>query len=131
MSTRRFDIALLHELIRRAAAEAGAGIVSAKPSPGSAMTCEIGSDAIVDVIRSVKPKLVHLRLETFDLDSEMYGTFGRDAIALRRAFAERDRQEAALEAGFVLDGCLHWMVARTPWYDDFKEKSAGLRRMKQ
>ena len=97
---------------------------------GSSPKVGVEPSEAVRLIAEIKPRVVYLREQTFDLTEELEtAAEDLDAIdadsslhrlkAIRGSFSQYDGQIGAAIASFMVDGILHTAFSTASWYDEF------------
>jgi hypothetical protein len=126
--------------IKDAAKETGALIVNSlldTPDRPSIPNVDLGLDAMLAVIRHVRPRVIYLIESCFDLEDEVSDlseedeedeeeTEGKERHPalekLVRKWGKHDGKPCVAFAGFVTDGILHTALARPDWRDEFADE---------
>lgn len=128
------------EIIKATATEAGALIINALldvPDRPIVPNVDLGLEAMLKVMKHVRPRLVYLVEGSFDLEGELSDVTEEDeddeneiekaAIhpaleKLVRKWRKYDGKPCFAVAGFVTDGVLHTAIARPNWREDFSDE---------
>lgn len=134
------DAAALGKAIKDGTTVSGSMLIEAtihSEDGGSSPEVSVEMSEAVRLITQLKPRVVYLLEQTFDLTEELetaaedLGAIDSDSSphhlkAIRSGYSQYDGQIGAAIASFMVDGILHTAFSTANWYDDFGDTIEAL-----
>lgn len=120
------------DALRGSAERIGALVLDALPR-GEFPMAVLEADDFPALLEHVRPRILYLVTEDFDLDQEFEDDLEGDGVlptaldAIARRYRRHQGQCRTIYAAFMADGVLHYIVQTTDWCDRFEEEADQVR----